>query len=330
MKATATANANIALAKYWGQRDIALTLPANSSISMTLDGLSTKTTVEFSGGLKQDSLKIDGHAASREEIARTSGFLDIVRKMHGTQIFARVESENNFPKSAGLASSASGFAALALAATRALGMELDAIELSKLARRGSGSASRSVFGGFVEWKKGSREDGSDCYATPIAPKEHWPELKMIVAVLTKKEKAVSSEKGMQLTMSTSPLYNAWLGSADSDLEAAREAILEKDFNGLGKTAEMNCLKMHSTMLTTEPHLIYWEPETIGLMKGIMGLREDGVECYFTIDAGPQVKVLCLEKDAKRIVKYLSFLPGVKETRVCGTGEGARIAKQGLF
>ncbi|MCR4335626.1 MAG: diphosphomevalonate decarboxylase [archaeon] len=330
MKATATANSNIALVKYWGKRNNELNLPNNSSISMSLNKLYTTTTVEFSNGIKTDSLIIDGKKASKEEIERTSKHLSIVRKLARKEIFARVESKNNFPKSAGLASSASGFAALSLAATKALDLHLDRKELSILARQGSGSASRSIEGGFVEWVKGSLEDGSDSYAKAIAPNDHWPELTMIVAVLTKKEKKTGSNAGMEKTPATSPFYKCWLDTVEQDLEKTKKAILEKNFSLLGKTAEMNCLKMHSTMLTTEPHLIYWEPETIKVIKEVLSLREQGTECYFTIDAGPQVKVLCMKKNSEKIKKYFSAMKEVKEIFVCTAGEGAKLTEKDLF
>jgi len=330
MKATAVANSNIALVKYWGKRDEELVLPKNSSISMTLDKLYTTTTVEFSEKLREDSLKIDGKKATEKELERVSKNLDLIRKEFGDQIYARVESKNNFPKSAGLASSASGFAALTLAATKALDLHLDKKELSIIARQGSGSASRSIAGGFVEFTKGSQQDGSDSFAKQFAPQDHWEELRMVVVVLTTKEKKVGSSEGMDKTTSSSELYHCWLETIDKDLEKVKEAILEKNFHFLGKTAEMNALKMHSTMITTEPHLIYWEPETISIMKEVMQLREKGIGCYFTVDAGPQVKILCLEKNAKKIENHFSKFKGVKQTIICKTGGEAKLIEKDLF
>ncbi len=330
MKATAKANSNIALVKYWGKRNEELILPHNSSISMTLDKLYTITTVEFSGKLKQDEAKIDGKKTSEEELGKISKHLDLVRKLAGERMYAKVESQNNFPKAAGLASSASGFAALTLAATKALDMHLDRHDLSILARQGSGSASRSFDGGFVEWMRGTHDDGADSYAKQLVPQVHWPELKMIVNVLTEREKKIKSREGMRQTVETSPLYKTWLETVEADLDKMREAILEKRFTQLGQTAEMNALKMHATMHTTKPPIMYWEPETITLMKEVLEMREDGVECYFTIDGGPQVKVLCLEKNAKKIDKRLSELKEVKKTILCGAGEGAKLIDKELF
>ncbi len=330
LKATATANSNIALVKYWGKRNERLILPQNSSISMTLDKLHTTTTVEFSGKNIKDEVVIDGKKSKGEELERVIEHLDLVRRMAKTSLAAKVESENNFPKAAGLASSASGFAALSLAATKALGLHLDKKELSMLARRGSGSAARSIYGGFAEWVRGGLEDGSDSYAKQIATEEHWPELAMVVTVVTPKEKKIKSRPGMAQTVANSPLYKSWLETIESDLSCMREAVGEKKFTLLGATAELNALKMHATMHTTTPHIIYWEPETITIMKEVMVMREEGVECYFTIDGGPQVKVLCLDPQAKKIQKRLEGIKAVKQTMLCHAGQGAKLLNKGLF
>ena len=330
MKSTATANSNIALVKYWGKRDEELILPQNSSISMTLDGLYTTTTVEFSPKQKTDALSIDGEKIEGEEFERAFVQVEKIRKMAGVLDRARVVSESNFPKAAGLASSASGFAALSLAATRALELDLDAKELSIISRQGSGSACRSIYGGFVEWAKGTLEDGSDSYAKPIAPKDHWSELAMVVTVVTSKEKKVKSRAGMRQSVANSPLYNMWLETVDADLEKVRDGILEKKFTQLGVNAELNCLKMHSTMITTTPHIIYWAPETIVMIKEVMAMREEGIEAYFTIDGGPQVKILCLDRNAKKVQKRVAEMKEVQKTYVCHAGDGARIVEKGLF
>lgn len=330
MKATAIANSNIALVKYWGNRDDELILPNNSNISMTLDKLFTKTTVEFSEKFKSDSLRIDGKSHKGKELVRATRFLDHIRKMSDKRMFARIESKNNFPKAAGLASSASAFAALALAATAAIGLELDEEELSMLARLGSGSASRSIPGGFVRWNKGNRKDGTDCFAEQIASQDAWPELRMIATVLTEKEKHISSRQGMAHTTKTSPLYKGWLDTVEYDLKNVEQAIQKHDFTLLGKTSELNALKMHSTMITTSPPIIYWEPETIVLMKEVIAMRDEGIECYFTIDGGPQVKILCLEENMAKIEKRLQSFREIKKMFVCKAGEGARLSEEHLF
>lgn len=330
MKATAVANSNIALVKYWGKRDEKLILPHNSSISMTLDGLYTTTTVEFSKRQKEDTLKIDGEKIVGEELERASVQLNLLRMISGNSEKARVESRSNFPKAAGLASSASGFAALTLAASKALGLELNRKMLSILARQGSGSACRSLYGGFVEWQKGSMEDGSDSYAKQIALKDHWPELAMVVSVVTSKAKKIKSRAGMAQTVANSPLYKTWLETVEEDLDMVRNGILERKFTQLGVTSEMNALKMHSTMITTEPHIIYWEPETITMMKEIMAMREEGIEAYFTIDGGPQVKILCMDRNAKKIQKRVSEIKEIEKTYLCHAGDEARVLGKELF
>ncbi|RLE09431.1 diphosphomevalonate decarboxylase, partial [Candidatus Aerophobetes bacterium] len=290
MKVTAIANSNIALIKYWGKRDPKLMLPQNGSISMTLDGLYTITTVEFHPNYERDILILNGRELSEgKEYEEVVAFLNIVRETAGISEKAKVATENNFPTAAGLASSASGFAALALAASKAAGLNLDKRELSILARRGSGSASRSIEGGFVEWMRGEKEDGSDSYAVQIAPKDHW-DFRMITTIVSTEEKKVKSRAGMAQTVKTCPFYRDWLLTVDEDLKAVREGILNKDFTQVGETAEYNCLKMHATMITTKPPLIYWNPATMEIIHAVQAWREEGLECYFTIDAGPNVKV----------------------------------------
>ncbi len=297
---------------------------------MTLDGLHTTTTVEFSKKYEQDTLEIDDEKIFGEELERASGQLNLMRRLAGSSEKARVVSESNFPKAAGLASSASGFAALTLAASKALGLELNRKELGALARQGSGSACRSLYGGFVEWQRGTLADGSDCYAKQIAPQDHWPELSMVVSVVTSKEKKIKSRAGMKQTVANSPLYKTWLETVEGDLQNVREGILGRKFAQLGTTAEMNCLKMHCTMITTTPHIIYWAPETVAMMKEVMAMREEGTEAYFTIDGGPQVKILCLDRNAKKIQKRVAEMKEVQKTYICHAGEEARAAGKELF
>jgi len=311
-KASAIANSNIALVKYWGKRDEELILPYNSSISVTLDNLFTHTTVEFSKYFFEDKVFINGKEIEKgtseyeEYIGR---FLRKLRELYPDKINgmkAKIVSNNNFPTAAGLASSASGFAALALACNEALDLNLSKKKLSILARLGSGSACRSIYGGFVEWKKGNKKDGSDSFAHQIAPQKHWPDFRIIICVTSIKEKKIKSRAGMKQTVKTSPFYKVWLETIENDLKEAKRGILKKDFSLVGNVAESNCLKMHATMLTTKPPIIYWNEETISLINAVMSLREEGKECYFTIDAGPQVKVLCLERNVNVIAKRLKW------------------------
>lgn len=321
MKATARAHSNIALVKYWGKRSAALNLPTNGSLSLTLDRMHTTTTLEWSESLASDACTLNGEAAQGEAARKITDFLDLVRGVAGLNHRAIVQSFNNFPTAAGLASSASGFAALALAATKAAGVELGPRELSILARQGSGSASRSIFGGFAEWKRGEREDGLDSYAEPL-PSRGLEDLSMIVTVLVPGPKPISSRNGMNQTTLTSPMYPAWLQTVQADIDGARGAIATGNFEDLGKIAEANCLKMHATMITTKPPILYWQPATVGLMHKVAAMRSEGLPCYFTIDAGPNVKVLCRAKDADAIERELAECAGVKETYRCQSGPGA--------
>lgn len=328
MKATAIANANIALVKYWGKRNKELILPFNSNISMTCDGLHTKTTVEF-GDFSEDSIKINNEELQKDE-KDVMGHVDRIRKMANIKKKVKVISEANFPVAAGLASSASGLAALTLAASKAAGLELSEKELTILSRRGSGSASRSISEGFAEWHKGVEEDGTDSYAESIAPKNHWPEFRMIACIVSEAKKATSSRAGMSQTVKNCPYYEGWLKSIEQDLQNVREGIKNRDFTLVGSTAEHNALKMHATMITTTPSIIYWAPATVEIMHNIMAWREEGLESYFTMDAGPQVKILCLEKDLDEIQERLEKLDCIKKTIVCEPGDGARLTDDHLF
>ena len=329
MKSTAKANANIALVKYWGKRDSKLILPYNSSISITLEGLSTVSTVEFSKRYKKDTVIINGKELKDDE-KNISGQLERIRKMAGIKEKARVVSETNFPVAAGLASSASGLAALSLAASSAAGLKLSRRQLSMLARQGSGSASRSIYGGFVQWRKGSKKDGSDSYAEQIADEGYWPDFRVAVAVLSKKKKKVGSRAGMSQTVKTCPFYDCWLKSIDADLKGIRRGILDKDISRVGSLAEYNCLKLHALMMTTRPAIIYWLPETIEIIRQVLIWREEGIEAYFTIDAGPQVKIICLKKDLPKIRKRLGGLAGIKEIIIAKPGQGTALINKNLF
>jgi len=329
MKSTATANANIALVKYWGKRDERLILPQNGSISMTCDGLQTVTTVEFSGAHHKDTVLINDEELQKDE-RDILGHIERIRKLAGINEKAKVVSQSNFPIAAGLASSASGFAALTLAATAAAGLRLNERELTILSRQGSGSSCRSICNGFVEWYKGSRSDGSDSYAETIADKDYWKEFRMIATIVSESKKKVGSRAGMKQTVETCPYYKDWLATVDRDLEIIRIGIKKKDFSSVGITAEMNCLKMHALMMTTVPPILYWIPATLEVMYAVQSMREEGLECYFTIDGGPQVKVMCMEKDLNEINKRLMELEGVKKTIICKPGDGTQLIEKHLF
>ena len=328
-KATATANANIALVKYWGKRSSDPILPQNGSISMTCDGMSTKTTVEFSDEYSEHTVMINDEEFKKDE-KDIHGHLDRICRIAGMTKRARVVSESNFPVAAGLASSASGFAALTFAACEAAGLKLSPKELSVITRQGSGSACRSIFEGFAEWHRGQKDDGTDSFAEVIAGKDYWPEFRMIATIVQAKKKPVSSRGGMAQTVATCPYYKGWLETINDDLKTMKEAIEQKDFVKVGETAEFNALKMHATMITTKPSILYWIPATVEIMHAVRQMREDGIHAYFTMDAGPNVKVLCLDKDVKEITGRIGELDGVVNTILCKPGDGAQLSNSHLF
>jgi diphosphomevalonate decarboxylase len=324
-QAEAVARANIALVKYWGKRvprdsGANFNLPAVGSLSLTLDALSTRTRVRFDPTLQSDTLRLNGRV-DLAATARIARFLDIVRAVANRSVFAHVDSENDFPTGAGLASSASGFAALATAASAALGLQLSPAELSALARRGSGSAARSIFGGFVQWHRGERDDGTDSFAAPLAPAAHWP-LRVVVAVTDEAPKATGSTDGMTLTQRTSSYFRAWVEDQDADLIEARAAVLDRDFDKLAAITEFSCLKMHASAMAARPGVVYWNGATVEALHAVRALRGTGVPVCFTIDAGPQVKVVCLPEAEAVAREVLLAVPGVK--RVIGSGLGAGV------
>lgn len=318
-QARVRARSNIALVKYWGKADPALNTPAVGSISITLNDLWTDTGIRFGRDLPADRLLLDG-VERKDQLERVSRCLDLVRAAAGTDLKAEVTSSNNFPTGAGLASSASGFAALVGAATRALSLELTNRELSVLARRGSGSAARSIFGGFVEMHKGQSKDGSDSFAEPLASADSWP-LSVLVAITTAGEKAVGSGPGMAMSASSSPYYRQWVESHPRDLDVARTAIEARDFEALADVSEHSCLKMHAAAMSTVPPLIYWNGATVECLNRIRELRADGVPVFFTIDAGPQVKAICLPEAEADVQAALTATAGVGKVIVTRLGPG---------
>jgi diphosphomevalonate decarboxylase len=318
--ATARAGANIALVKYWGKRDRTLNLPAAGSISITLDALETVTTLEPLDAGAGDQLELNGQPA---DPARVSALLDSMRELVGGGPAFRVSSRNNFPTAAGLASSASAFAALVTAADRALGLGLDDARRSELARRGSGSAARSIFGGFVEWDRGQAEDGHDSVAHPLLAADAWP-LRVVVAVTDTGGKSVSSTDGMNQTMASSPYYPAWVDSVAGDLALARRAIEQRDFEALAEVAEHSALKMHASALAARPGILYWNAATVACIQAVRDLRQAGQGVFFTIDAGPQIKAVCLPEVAASVAAALAEVPGVARVIESGLGSGARV------
>jgi len=321
MRATAKAHTNIALIKYWGKRNEELILPTNNSLSVTLDGFYTKTTVHFKEELEKDEFILNDETITDTAFDRVTNYLDLFRNYANQKgLFAEVNSVNQVPTAAGFASSASGFAALAAATAKALDLQLTKEELSRFTRKGSGSACRSVYGGFVEWEKGQAGDGSDSFAHQIAPEDHW-DIRVAAAVLTAEEKDVSSRVGMKRTVDTSVFYDGWLDSVPADLAEIKVGIRERDFEKVGSIAEANCLKMHATTLGANPPFTYWQDSTMAVMQIVRNLRKQGISAYFTIDAGPNVKVLYLPKDKKYVVETLRNTAGVSDVIESKVGEG---------
>lgn len=321
MRATARANSNIALIKYWGKRHEELILPTNNSLSVTLDGLYTETTVHFKEQLEADVFSLDGKTITGVPYERVTEFLNLFRRYTGKHdLYAQIDSTNYVPTAAGFASSASGFAALAAAAAKALQLDLSEEKLSTFTRQGSGSACRSVYGGFVEWEKGKLEDGSDSFAHQIAPQNHW-DLRVAAVVLTAQQKDVPSRDGMKLTVDTSVFYDGWLQGIPQDLQEIKAGIAAKDFEKVGSIAEANCLKMHATTLGANPPFTYWQDSTMAVMQTVQQLREDGTLAYFTIDAGPNVKVLYLPEDEEKVLQTIRKVDAVTDIIVSKVGEG---------
>ncbi len=320
MEATATAGSNIAIVKHWGARDLTLRLPTNDSISLTLDTATTTTTVRFDPDLKEDVVILQGKEASESARARVVAHLDRMRTLADVSLRAYVESSNTFPIGAGVASSASGFAALTAAGKAALGLRLSQRGMSTLARLGSGSACRSMVGGWVHWVRGTCHE--DSYAKQIAPPEHW-DVRDVIAIVTDREKPVSSTEGHRRAL-TSPLFSARLARVKAIVPRVRDAIHGRDFRALGNLAESEALSMHAVMMTSAPPLLYWLPATVELMHAVWAWRAEGLPCYFTIDAGPNVHILTLPEAVKEIEGRLRALPHVQRILVCGPGPGPRV------
>lgn len=321
--ATAQASPNIAFIKYWGNHDDALRLPANGSISMNLDGLYTHTTVSFQPSLPFDELIINGREVAGRALDRISSLLDLVRAAAKIDDHAEVVSENNFPSGAGIASSASAFAALAVAATKAAGLDWSEAQLSRLARRGSGSACRSIPAGFVEWQAGSSDE--DSFAVSIAPPDHWA-LMDCIAIISDAHKKTGSTEGHALAPS-SPLQAARVADAPRRLEICRRAILERDFQVLAEIIELDSDMMHAVMMTSTPALHYWQPASLAVIDAVRSWRGDGASACYTVDAGANVHVMCPEEEAEEIRERLQALPDIKDVLSARPGGPARILEE---
>jgi len=320
MQSVAQAQPNIALIKYWGKRDVDRNLPAVDSLSVTLDSLWTRMSLEFDGQLQHDALLVNS-AAAPAMLQRVSHCLDLVAGTN--REFARVESTSNFPIAAGLASSASAFAALVVAADDAAGSGHGKSALARLAGAASGSAARSLLAGFVELTAGDTQ----IEVRSILDCASWP-LEIVAAVTAEEPKPVGSTEAMIRSARTSPFYSSWLGQQAADLEIARDAVQQKDFAKLAAVAEHNCLKMHSVMWGSRPPIVYWNQATIACMETIRALQADGHGVFFTIDAGPQLKAVCLPESGDVVRAALDQTSGVLKTLHSGLGQGARLLESG--
>lgn len=317
-KITARAHTNIALIKYWGKANQKLKLPMTNSLSLTLNDFYTDTSVLFNEKLTEDQIIFNGKTLTGKKAQRIIDFLDLVRSLAKLNVYAEVSTINKVPTAAGLASSASGFAALAAAASKAIGLELSKRDLSRLARQGSGSATRSIYGGFVEWKKGTSDETS--YAVPFDEHVDWP-INVVAVMVNQTEKQMSSSKGMQISVNTSPYYAAWKKVCAESLKKIKVAIKNHDFNEMGKIAEENAMQMHALTLSSSPDFTYFDADSLKVMDLVHQLRSNGLACYFTMDAGPNVKILVEKQNTDKLVNELEKEFGSDKVVVTTPGPG---------
>lgn len=318
--ATARAHPNIAFIKYWGNADDDLRLPVNSSISMNLDGLYAETTVEWNESLSGDTLNLNDNPETGQALHRVVDHMSRIRQRLDISAFANIKSANNFPTGTGIASSAAAFAALTVAACSAANADLTEKELSTIARIGSGSASRSVPAGFVEWYTGDTHESS--YAESVATPEHW-DLVDVIAIVSDQHKKTGSQAGHP-TAKTSDLQNARVAGAQQRLDTVRQAILDKDFPTFAEIVELDSNLMHAVMMTSNPPLFYWNPATLTIMEQVREWREEGLSVCYTLDAGPNVHCICVRKDADIVRERLSNLSDLLEIKTAGVGGAAHL------
>lgn len=321
---TAKAHTNIALLKYWGKADSELIIPTTSSISLTLNEFYTQTTVWFDSTLDQDRVVLDGILLSTKASTKVVHLLNLVRQLSGLTSYAHVESHNHVPTAAGLASSASAFAALAGAASRASGLTLSRQDLSRLARRGSGSASRSIFGGFAQWERGHSDLTS--FAKPIMEEVTWP-IQLVTVLINDQPKKVSSRTGMQLAQTSAPGYQQWVADTNAANRPALTAIFNQDLATLGCLAEENALAMHALNPTATPPFTYLTAQSWAVIRLAQTLRNNkGIPVYATMDAGPNVKLISQPHDTPVIMQALhQIFPNV-QTQIATPGPGIDIVE----
>jgi diphosphomevalonate decarboxylase len=335
MKSSAIAHSNIALIKYWGrspEHDPNLNIALNDTVSMTKYGLTggihlrTHTTIEFSAEYDRNTVIVEGQEITGRHLERIIWVINHLRALVKIDYKFKMVSQNDFPTQAGLASSASAFAALAVAAANALGLKFSREDLSKIARLGSGSAARSIHGGFIYCHKGNSHETS--YAEQICSGDCF-DMNAIIAIVDSGKKEITSDEGHQLAH-TSPFNEIRIQKSQQQAEEIRKLILENEFDAIGRIAEANCLYMHSVMMTSQPSLFYWQPITLNIIKTIQKLRKEGLPCYFTIDAGPNVHCLCQSKNLHELQQIIEKIEGVKQTILVRPADGAYVTKEHLF
>ncbi|MGB1287015.1 MAG: diphosphomevalonate decarboxylase [Aggregatilineales bacterium] len=317
-KATARAHPNIAFIKYWGNINHDLRIPVNSSLSMNLDGLYTETEVEWDSSLSDDTLRLNDKDEQGTALSRVSAHLDVLRERLNIDSKATIVSANNFPMGAGIASSAAAFAALTLAGVAAAGQTLSERELSTLARRGSGSASRSIPAGFVEWYQGDSHESS--FAESIAAPDYW-QLVDVIAVISQVHKETGSTQGHR-TADTSDLQNARVRGAAQRLEICKKALLDRNFTVFADVIEEDSNLMHAVMMTSRPALFYWQPATLALMQAVREWRAEGLNVCYTLDAGPNVHCICTADNADAVAERLAQIDGVEQVLKASAGGAA--------
>lgn len=334
MKSSAIAYSNIALIKYWGRSqgyDPNLNIPSNDSVSMTKLGLSddihlqTHTTIDFSDIYEEDAAILEGEVLTGRRLERIIRVVNPLRKIANIGYNFKMMSKNDFPTQAGLASSASGFAALAIAAVDALGIDSSKEEISTIARLGSGSAARSIHGGFVYWYKGNSHETS--FASQICSSDEF-DMSSVIAIIHEGKKEVTSDVGHELAY-TSPFNRVRINKSQEQAKEIEKAILDDDFSKVGRISEENCKYMHAVMMTSSPPLFYWHPDTLRIIKSIQRVRES-LECYFTIDAGPNVHCLCRHDNTYELQKVLEEMECVDKTIIAVPACDSHVAKEHLF
>ena len=335
MKSSAIAHSNIALIKYWGRSrdcDPCLNIPSNDSVSMTKCGssqdthLQTHTTIDFSDAYEEDIAFLEGEILTGRDMERILRVVNPLRECANVDYMFKMMSRNDFPTRAGLASSASGFAALAIAAVDALGIDFSKEEISTYARLGSGSAARSVHGGFVYWSRGVSHETS--LAEQICGPDEF-DMCTVIAIVHQGKKDVTSDVGHESAYS-SPFNEVRIRKSQEQAKDIKKAILDDDFSGVGRIAEENCKYMHVVMMTSNPPLFYWHPDTLRLIKSVQKIRKEGPECYFTVDAGPNVHCLCRREDTYELQKVLEKMECVNRTISAKPADDSFVTKEHLF